>query len=48
MDNKLYLTIRDEAIKVYLNTVYPLLLKHRAIAVGKKDKIKVVDRKSVV
>lgn len=42
MDNKLYLTIRDEAIKVYLNTVYPLLLKHRAIAVGKKDKIKVV------
>lgn len=42
MDSILYQTIRNQAIKVYLNTIYPLLLKQRAKLVGKRDRIKVV------
>ena len=40
--NKLYLGLRHCAFKVYLNAIYPVVLKARAKAVGKKDKIQVV------
>lgn len=42
MTNLLYSKIRKQGAKVYHNLLYPLLLKHRAKTIGKKDRIEVV------
>lgn len=36
------MTFKQEGIKAYLNTLYPVILKHRADKVGKKETIEVV------
>jgi hypothetical protein len=41
-DNKFYLAVRRQGIKLYLNALYPYVLNHRAKTIGKKDKIEVV------
>ena len=35
-------SLREQAVKVYLNGLYPIVLRHRAKQIGKKDKIEVV------
>lgn len=42
MFGKLYYIIRQLGIRVFLNAVYPLVIRTREKAVGKKDKIEVV------
>ena len=42
MANQLFLKIRHQCIKFYLNAIYPAVLKHRASKIGKKDRIEVV------
>ena len=40
--NQLYSRIRQQGVKVYFTSLYPLILKCRARTIGKKDKIEVV------
>lgn len=35
-------SIRNQAVKLYLNGIYPIILRRRAKRIGKKDKIEVV------
>ena len=42
MVNNFYWSFRNQCIKVYLNTLYPVLLSRRAKVIGKRDKIDVV------
>ena len=39
---KLYSQVRQQGVKFYFTTLYPAMLKRRAKAIGKKDKIEVV------
>ena len=34
--------VKEQCINVYVNTIHPILLRHIANKVGKKDKIEVV------
>lgn len=42
MYNQFYLNCRKPLVMAYLNSIYPIILKHRAKRIGKKDKIEVV------
>lgn len=42
MFNRLYYSLRQLGIRVYLNALYPMIIKKREKTVGKKDKIEVV------
>ena len=42
MDNQLYWSLRNLVIKLYLNTLYPRILKRRVKKIGRKDRIEVV------